>query len=251
MTDHRHSLVGKLALVTGAGRGIGEAIAIAYAAAGARVACTARTRSQVEETAERIRADGGHAIAIAADVTDPNAVATLFDQVGSAFGGLDIVVLNAGGNPERSRIEQGRPEDWRASIELNLFGAYHCAREAIPHLRKRGDGKILMMGSGMGHRGMPGQSSYCVGKAGLWMLTRILAEELIEDGICVNEIIPGPVNTELTRADRETNDPSTPFAITSEWVKEPQDVTDLALFLACQPANGPTGQSYALLRRVT
>ncbi len=243
-------LADKFALVTGAGRGIGAAIAARYAAAGARVACAARTSTQIEETAARIRASGGDAVAMPVDVTDPASVADLFEQIDAEFGGLDVAMLNAGGNDHRARVEDGRPESWTATVELNLYGAYYCARAAIPLLRKRGGGKILTMGSGMGHRGMPGQSAYCVGKAGLWMLTRVLADELVEESISVNEIIPGPVNTELTRQERRSNDASTPFAISTEWVKEPEDVTDLALFLAAQPLVGPTGQSYSLMRRV-
>lgn len=243
------ALKDKVALITGAGRGIGQAIAVAYGKAGAQVICAARTREQIENTAAQIRADGGEAVAVVSDVTDHASVVQMYEAAEQAFGGLDIVLINAGGNSDRSPIGVGTAEDWVKVIELNLIGAYYCAREALPYLKKRGSGKILTMGSGMGHRGMPGQSSYCVSKAGLWMLTQVLAQELMEHNISVNEIIPGPVKTDLSQADQNIDPASTPFSITSEWIKQPQDVVDLALFLACQPTLGPSAQSFSLMRR--
>lgn len=249
MIDDKQSLQGKVALVTGAGRGIGEAIAVAYARAGAKTVCVARTAEQIENTVAQIEADGGVAVAITADVTDRQQVIRMYSEAERAFGGLDIVLINAGGNSERNRVEDSDVENWIATIELNLIGAYYCAREAIPYLKKRAGGKLLTMGSGMGHRGMPGQSAYCVSKAGLWMLTQVLAQELVEYDISVNEIIPGPVNTALTQSEQSTAPASTPFSIKGEWIKQPQDVVALALFLAGQPAVGPTAQSFSLMRR--
>jgi 3-oxoacyl-[acyl-carrier protein] reductase len=221
-------LKNKIALVTGAGRGIGAAIACAYGRAGAQVVCAARTPDQIETTAAQITAAGGEALAITTDVTDQQQVSALYRQTEQAFGGLDIVLINAGGNFDRDPVGVGKAEDWVAVIQLNLIAAYYCAREAIPYLTARGGGKILTMGSGMGHRGMPGQSSYCVSKAGLWMLTQVLAQELIEHNISVNEIIPGPVLTELSQTDRTIAPQSTPFAIKGEWIKPPEDVTERA-----------------------
>ena len=149
-------LRGKVAVVTGAGRGIGRAIALAYAEAGAAVCCTARTREQIDDTAARIRGAGGTGIAVAADVTDPEAVTRMFDAAVEALGGVDILVANAGGVLESKPVTEGDPALWEATVAVNLFGAYHCIRAAIPHLRRRGGGKILTMGSGMGHNGWPG-----------------------------------------------------------------------------------------------
>ena len=236
-------LAGKVAVVTGAGRGIGRAIALGYGAADAAVCCSARTREQIEDTAERIRAAGGTAVAVAADVTDPAAVERMFEAAAEALGGLDILVANAGGVLESKTVVEGDPALWEATVAVNLFGAYHCIRAAIPHLKRRGGGKILTMGSGMGHNGLEGHSAYCCAKAALWMLTRVSARELWADGISVNELIPGPVRTDATRGGGAVS------GIDSEWVKSPEEVVPLALFLATQPDVGPTAQSFSLMRR--
>lgn len=244
--SHAQPLSGKTAIVTGAGRGIGRAIALAYAQAGAHVSCAARTQAEIEETAQRIRDVGGRALALRTDVTDPQAVAQLMAATYEEFGGLDILVINAGGNFDPRSVETSAPDDWRTTVEVNLFGAYHCAKAAIPYMKERG-GKMILIGSGMGHRGSAEHSAYCCSKAALWMLTRVLAQELWPYRISVNELIPGPVNTDATRAAAQQR--AGVFGIASEWVKEPEDVTPLALFLATQPETGPTGQSFSLTRR--
>ncbi len=234
------SLEDKVAIITGAGRGIGRAIALAYARAGARVVCSARSEDEIAETARLITEAGGRAIAHAADVGDYEAVVALFQRASDDFGGVDIVVANAGVAMEQRRIEDSDPALWRKTIDINLTGAYHTAHAAIPHLRKRGAGKIIMMGSGQRNRANPGYSAYCCSKAGLWMLTQSLAVELSEYNISVNELIPGPVKTDMTR------DAVIPAG---EWFKDPEDVVPLALFLASMPDVGPTAQSYSLMRR--
>ena len=249
MTQVDGPLSGKVALVTGAGRGIGKAIATGYANAGAAVCCVARTQSQIDRTVADIRRDGGTAISAQADVTDYASVVQAFDVAVREFGGVDIVVINAGGNYDDSPdIESGSPEQWTNTVQVNLIGSYHTAHAAIPHLKERGGGKIIAIGSGIGHRGRPGESAYASAKAGLSMLVRVLAQELWQYNISVNELIPGPVLTERlarTFADR----PDSVFQIDSEWIKTPEDVVPLALFLATQPDKGPTGQTYSLMRR--
>jgi len=241
-------LEGKVALVTGAGRGIGRAVALAYAREGARVVCTARSEDQIRSAAQEIRTAGGEAIALAADVTSHASVQSMYRAADEAFGALDVVFVNAGGSVERKRVDEGDPKLWTATIDLNLTGAYYTMLEAIPYLKRRGAGKIIAVGSGIGHRGVAGNSAYAVSKAGLWMLVRVLAQELVEFNISVNELIPGPVRTELTR-DVEATAAATPFNNSGEWIKQPEDVVDLALFLAAQPDVGPTAQSFSLMRR--
>jgi 3-oxoacyl-[acyl-carrier protein] reductase len=234
------SLAGKVAVITGAGRGIGRAIALAYAGAGASVVCSARNAREITETAAMIKEGGGRAIAHTADVGTYADVVALFENANESFGGIDIVVANAGVASDLLRIEDSDPAQWRKAIDINLTGAYHTAHAAIPHLRKRGCGKIIMVGSGQRNRPVPGFSAYSCSKAGLWMLTQSLAMELLEYNISVNELIPGPVRTAMTR-----DVPMPP----GEWAKQPEDVTPLALFLATMPDAGPTAQSYSLMRR--
>lgn len=234
----------KVAIVTGAGRGIGRAIALAYAEAGAAVGCAARSPGEIADTVETIVKRGGNALAVPTDVTRPAAVEHLVSTVAAHFGGLDIVVINAGISPGRVPVEAGDAEQWHEVVNVNLIGAYHCARAAIPHLKRRGAGKIITLGSGMGHRGKPGSSAYSCSKAGLWMLTRVLAQELWDDNISVNELVPGPVDTTMNTA---------PGGLAtfgdSEWIKAPEDVVPLALFLATQPDRGPSAQTFSLMRR--
>ena len=242
----------KVAVITGAGRGIGRAIAEAYAREGAQVVLTARTREQIEQVAEAIRAGGGEALAVPADATKLDQLQAVFARAAEAFGGVDIAVANAGGNYDRKRIDDGDPEAWIATVELNLHTAYYTLYAAIPHLKARGGGKVIMMGSGMGHRGAKGNSSYAVGKAGMWMLTRVAAQELAEHNIAVNEISPGPVRTELTKGIEERARESggeTVFTNSVEWIKQPEDVAPMAVFLAAMPEPGPSAQSFCLNRR--
>jgi 3-oxoacyl-[acyl-carrier protein] reductase len=240
------ALIGKVAVVTGAGRGIGRAIAIGYAAEGAAVCCAARSPAEIAETVRLIEDEGGRAMALVADVTDYASVEELFLQASSSYSGIDIVVANAGATIENTAVADSDPAKWRQTIDVNLIGAYHTARAAIPHLRERGSGKIIFTGSGMGHRSFPSRSSYAAAKAGLRMLTRVLAQEMMAHNICVNELIPGPVNTDLVRA---RADALRAAVGSGEWFKAPHDVVPLALFLATQPAHGPTGQTFSLARR--
>jgi 3-oxoacyl-[acyl-carrier protein] reductase len=239
----------KIAVVTGAGRGIGRAIAIAYARAGASVGCAARTRSEIEDTATRIAAEGGQALAVQTDVTDLASVSHLFETVALHFCGIDILVINAGGNYDRRPVEASVPEDWQRTLAVSLVGAYYCAQAVIPYLKARGAGKIITIGSGLGHRGTAGNSAYACSKAGLWMLARVLAQELWAYNISVNELIPGPVETTIDKD--QPIPPKSNLGFESEWVKAPEDVTGLALFLAMQPDIGPTAQSFSLMRRDT
>jgi len=249
MTSNERSLNGKVAVVTGAGQGIGKAIAIGYANAGAAVCSVARTQSDIDQTVAEIHNAGGTGAAVRADVTDSESIAEAFEATRRRFGGIDIVVINAGGNRDQSAdVEHSNSEDWIDTIEVNLFGAYHTAKAAIPYLKKRGAGKIITMGSGLGHRGRVGGSAYASAKAALSMLTRVLAQELWQHNISVNELIPGPVKTERT-IEQYADRPGSVFRDGSEWAKDPVDVVPLALFLAAQPDKGPTGQTYSLMRR--
>ena len=238
-------LSGRTAVVTGGGRGIGKAIALSYAAAGADVAVVARTSSQVGEVAEQIRAMGQNGIPVTADLTDPGNVDAAVSLIKFEFGQVDILVNNAGGATDRSAMVESSREDWLSAIRLNIDSVYLMTLGLIPLMSK--GSKVINVGSGMGHSSGGANSSYRVGKAGAWMLTQCMAEEFWDRGIEVNELVPGPVMTDATKSFMEVGGPP-PFA-PSERVKTPEDVAPLALWLATQKAGGPTGQSFSLARR--
>lgn len=250
-------LNGKSAIVTGAGRGCGRAIARGLAAAGARVCCAARSEKELAETLALIEADGGTAMTFAVDVTDLAAVEAMTDAAVTAFGGLDLLVLSHGVALAVAPIESGDPADWRRTIEVNLIGSYHCIRAAVPPMKARGAGKIIVVGSGQGHNGTAATSAYASSKAGTWALTRSVAAELIGFNISVNELLPGNVRTQLydetfAQTVAMTPDGGEPISArrSHEWLKAPEDVVPLALFMACQPDVGPTAQSFSLMRRL-
>lgn len=240
-------LDGKVAIITGAGKGIGKAIAIDYAKQGIKVCCMARTLIEVELTANQIKESGGYAIPISCDVTNYENLEAAMKKVFELYGRIDLVVVNAGTDCEKLPVDELDIEEWKRVIDVNLNGAFYTVKAAIPYLKRNGAGKIITIGSGMGHKGRADGAAYSCSKAGLWMLTRILAQELSEYQISVNELIPGPVNTDM--GNDSMKDKRSAFSINGEWVKSPADVTDLAVFLAGQPDIGPTAQSYSLMRR--
>ncbi|MEE3368838.1 MAG: SDR family oxidoreductase [Planctomycetota bacterium] len=243
---HLMQLAGKRALVTGAGRGIGRAIAVAYAKAGADVAVLSRTTAEIDHAAEEIRQTGRRSVALTCDVTDFQQVAAAIQQVGQQLGGLEILVNNAGDGQERTNVGEDDPQRWVHVVEVNLIGTYYVSRAALPLLKQNG-GTIINVSSGMAHQPRSGNSSYNTSKAAVWMFTRCLASEVWQDKVTVNELIPGPVYTELTQSLWAPDQPHPTIA--SEWIKRPHDVAPLALFLASQSGPGPTAQSFSLARR--
>ncbi|MFA5632094.1 MAG: SDR family oxidoreductase [Porticoccaceae bacterium] len=246
-------LVGKVCLVTGAGRGIGASAAKAMAAEGAKVYCMARSKEEIESVAREITSCcSGTATAVVADLTAPETIKQLYNQIYEESGGLDVLFANAGISGLYG-VDVFAPDldinKWKEIIDVNLVGTFNSIRMAIPLLNKSAGKKIIVTGSGTGHFPVPGHSAYGCSKAGLWMLVRALAEDLKEKGIAINEVIPGPVATGLlknTTAQRKNiGDP-----IPQEWIKEPDEVVPLVMFLATQPEGaGPTGQSFSLTRR--
>ena len=248
--DPARPLAGRVALVTGAGRGIGRAVACDWARAGAAVALAARTVAELESVAAEIRAGGGRALVVPTDVTDPEAVTDCFTRIAGALGGVDLVLANAGGTFPHGTVADGDYEAWRSTFVLNVDGVYLTARASVPHLRARGGGKILVMGSGAGRRAGPGWGPYTSAKAAVSMLVRVLAQELRADRIAVNEVIPGPVQTVLAEKVGATGAAvGTVAGVATEWFKQPDDVAGLTRFLATLPDDGPTGQAFSLLGR--
>ncbi len=247
MDQDSQPLHGRAALVTGGGRGIGRSIAIGLARAGADVCVLARTDTEVTAVADEITGIGRKSLALAADVTDRTAVQGAAEEFSDTFDRLDILVNNAGGATDRSGILESSVDDWLAAVRLNIDSVYLVSRHFVPLMIETGGGKIINVGSGMGHQPGDSNSSYRVGKAGSWMLTQCMSAELWSHGIDVNELVPGPVATRATTDFMEVGGPP-PFA-PSERMKTPDEVVPLAAWLATQPEGGPTGQSFSLARR--
>ena len=236
----------KVTIITGGGRGIGKAIAIAYAAEGARVVIAARSSEQLDEVATEITAQGGEVLAVPTDLRIREEVETLVQKTVAHFGRIDVLVNNAGINP-RGLFLDSTDEEWEQGWQINVMGVVYCCRAVLPIMQQQGSGNIINVGSGMGQVGRSNLSVYCASKAALHGLTQSIAEEVWEDGIIANVLIPGPVKTELSKPAWE--DSGTFRAQSDPW-KEPEQVVASALFLAAQPpASGMTGQILSIMRR--
>ncbi len=236
----------KIAIITGGGRGIGKAIAIAYAAAGANVVIAARSNAQLTQVVNTIRDKSGEAFAVPTDVQIPDEVENLIQKTVERFGRIDILVNNAGVNPRGTFLET-TDEQWQQTWQINVMGVVHCCRAALPIMKQQGSGNIINVGSGMGQVGHADLSIYCASKAALHGLTQAIAEEVWTDGIIANVLIPGPVKTELSKPAWEN---AGTFRAQSDPWKEPEQVVAAALFLAAQPtATGMTGQILSIMRR--
>ena len=189
-------LAGKVALVTGGARNIGRAIALALADGGAAVMVNARTsRDAAQETVAAIRGAGGRAGWHLADVTDAGAVAAMVQAAVAQFGRLDMLVNNAAIRAETQFADIGLA-DWRRTLAIVLDGAFVCAQACLPHLRRAGGGSIVNIGGLTGHRGARGRAHVVTAKAGLAGMTRALAHDLAPDGITVNCVVPGTIETQ-------------------------------------------------------
>lgn len=237
-------LKGRRALVTGAGGGIGRAIALALAGSGARVAVNyIGPPPPAEEVTARIREGGGEALSVEADVTDPDQVNRMFEQVDRAWGGLDILVNNAGIDGDRRPSWEADPGAWRRVLEVNLFGAFDCSRQALRRMIPQGSGVILNITSI--HEAVPwaGYSAYTASKAGLSMLTRTLSMEAAPHGVRVLALGPGAIRTPINR--EAWQDPRKRRALVSNIplgrLGEVEDIAGMALVLVSDVAGFVTG----------
>jgi NAD(P)-dependent dehydrogenase (short-subunit alcohol dehydrogenase family) len=190
-------LAGKVAIVTGASRGIGAAAARALAAAGASVMLAARSLKEAEANAQQITSNGGKAVAFTCDVSDYGACERLVHETTQRFGPPDILVNNAGVIEPISMVATADPREWARSIEINLIGAYHAIRAVLPGMLERAHGDIINVSSGAAIRPLEGWSAYCTGKAGLAMLTRAIDLEHRTSGIRVFGFQPGTTDTDM------------------------------------------------------
>jgi NAD(P)-dependent dehydrogenase (short-subunit alcohol dehydrogenase family) len=194
-------LKGKRALVTGGNSGIGEAIVLALGRAGARVAVNYVSHPEAaQDLVKRLQAMSTEAIAIEADVSDANAVKQMFQQMDQAWGGIDILVNNAGIDGGHAYAWEAKPEAWKKVIEVNLYGAFHCAREALQRMVPQKSGVILSTSSVHEIIAWSGYSAYAASKAALGMMTKTLAQEAAPYGVRVLAVGPGAIKTPINQS---------------------------------------------------
>jgi 3-oxoacyl-[acyl-carrier protein] reductase len=222
-------LDGKVAVVTGGSRGIGQAVAAALVAAGARVLITGLQQERLEEAARRLRAGGGGGERLGArvaDVRDYAQVEALMADTVERFGGLDILVNNAGIGAFAHAADQPVAE-WCRVIDTNLTGVFYCCHAAIPHMRQRGGGYIINISSLAGKNAFVGGGAYCASKSGLNAFSESLMLEVRHDGIRVSYVMPGSVATEFSPGGSTTG---------TDWKLASEDVAQVVLDLLRQPS---------------
>ncbi len=251
----------RVAVVTGGSRGIGKAIALALAGAGAKVAICARNADDVRKAADEISPGGGRVLGFSADVTDPGAVRGSVQKIVARWGQIHILVNNAGTNA-RVPIDSDDDGAWRAVLDSTILGAYYVTREVLRHMPAQAGpgepgGRIISLSSVLGRFGAPGYTAYCTAKHGIIGFTRALALEVVDRGITVNAICPGWVETEMARSGMKATGAALGIsedefrkqalaAVPIQRILQPKEIADLVLYLASDAAAGMTGQAVNL-----
>jgi NAD(P)-dependent dehydrogenase (short-subunit alcohol dehydrogenase family) len=231
-------LTGKVAWVTGAGRGLGRAIAVALASAGATLAVTSRTRADLDSLAAEV----GEALVLPGSVADPTFADSCVRQIVSRFGQLDVAVTAAGISPTFRRSEQGSDDDWAQVLDVNLSGTYFCARAAGRQMLEQGSGSIITVSSVHARTGFDRIAAYAASKGGVEALSRVLAVEWAPRGVRVNVLAPGYFHTDLSEG-----------LVTSRWssrilanipqnrIASPPELGGAVIYLASDTATYTTG----------
>lgn len=234
--------------MTGGSRGIGRAIALTLSDAGARVVLASRKQQGLEAVAAEIADRGGEALAVAAHMGDEDTIGALVQRAVDAFGGVDILVNNAATNPHFGALTTATTSQWDKIMQVNLRGAFWLCHQVIPVMQQRGGGKIINMASVAGIRPQPGMGIYGISKAGIIMLTQVLAVELGPFNIQVNAIAPGVIKTRFSQVLWQTPHIADPLLerLPKGRFGEPEDIADLALYLASSASDYVTGSVFVV-----
>jgi len=242
------SLEGKVAVITGASRGIGRAIALRLARAGAKVVVSSRKLERVQAVADEIEAAGGEARALQAHVGQTDQVQALIAQTMERWGRIDVAVNNAGTNPHFGPLLTADEGQLDKILDTNLKGAFRMCKAVAPHMEAQGGGKIINVASIAGLRPSPGMGAYSVSKAALIMLTQVLAMELGHANIQINAIAPGVIKTRFSQMLWQTPQIAGPILAHMPLARfgEPEDVAGLALYLASPASDYVTGAVFVV-----
>ena len=238
-------LNGKVAVITGASRGIGRAIALALAGQGAAVVVSGRSAEALEQLAGEVRAQGGAALAVAGDVANSADADRLIEQTVAAFGKVDILVNNAGITRD-GLLMRMKDEDWEAVLDTNLKGAFFCTRAAAKVMTKQRWGRIINIASVVGEMGNAGQANYCASKAGLIGLTKSNAREMAKRSITVNAVAPGFIATAMTDALSDKVRAELTAQIPMDKLGSADDIANAVVFLASEASGYITGHVLAV-----
>lgn len=244
-------LTGKIALITGGGTGMGRACALLFAREGARVAIAGRRREPLEATAGEIRAAGGTALAVHCDVSKAADAARAVAETAAQFGGLNVLVNNAG-ILSTTTVENTSEEEWDRVMDTNLKGPFLMSRAALGEFRKAGGGVIVNIGSILGLIAMKERAAYCASKGGVTLLTKAMALDHAHEGIRVNCICPSIVETDLVKAviakapDPEALRRARTAKIPLGRFGRPEDAAHMAVYLASDESSWVTGAAFAL-----
>ncbi|MCA8921434.1 MAG: 3-oxoacyl-[acyl-carrier-protein] reductase [Planctomycetes bacterium] len=234
-------LEGRVALVTGASRGIGRAIALAFAEEGADVALVATNEALLASAAEEVQGMGRRALALRVDLADAESIKDAVESAKKELGGLDIVVNNAGITADQLLLRH-KDEDWDRVMQVNLGGAFRVTKAAARYLMKSKAGRVINISSVVGLTGNPGQSSYAASKAGLIGFSKSVAKELASRGVTVNVIAPGFIETDMTAALTEEQQAKVLEGIPLGRMASGREIAHAAVFLASDAAAYITGE---------
>ena len=246
--EQMFNLTGKVALITGASRGIGAAIALAFAEAGAKVVLASRKQPDLEGVAEQIGTAGGEALALAAHTGDMAAIQAVVEKTVSTYGEIDIVVNNAATNPHFGPILTAEESHWDKILDVNVKGYFRVVKACVESMQRRGGGKVINMASVAGLEPQAMMGVYSISKAAVLMLTKVLAAELAPLNIQVNAIAPGFVKTKFSSILWQTPQINEAILkrIPQKRMAQPEEIAGLAVYLASPASSFVTGSTFSI-----